>query len=81
MADTDPGVVVRPLAEGDLAEADRIFRVAFGTFLGAPDPEHFFGDADYVRSRWLADPGAAFARPAHGPAGIFRATRAVGRSE
>ena len=60
MADTDPGVVVRPLAEGDLAEADRIFRVAFGTFLGAPDPEHFFGDADYVRTRWLADPRAAF---------------------
>jgi GNAT superfamily N-acetyltransferase len=60
MAHTDPAVVVRPLAEADLAEADRIFRVAFGTFLGAPDPELFFGDADFVRTRWLADPKAAF---------------------
>ena len=28
------GARVRPLAEEDLDEADRIFRVAFGTFLG-----------------------------------------------
>jgi hypothetical protein len=54
-------VRVRPLIEGDLDEADRIFRVAFGTFLGAPEPEGFFGDADYVRTRWRADPGAALA--------------------
>jgi GNAT superfamily N-acetyltransferase len=54
-------VRVRPLIEGDLDEADRIFRLAFGTFLGAPEPEGFFGDADYVRTRWRADPGAALA--------------------
>ena len=30
---------------GDLDEADRIFRVAFGTFLGVPEPEPFFGAA------------------------------------
>ena len=54
-------VRVRPLIDGDLDEADRIFRVAFGTFLGAPEPEGFFGDADYVRTRWRADPGAALA--------------------
>ena len=39
-------VTVRPLVEADLDEVDRIFRIAFGTFLGAPDPERFFGDAD-----------------------------------
>lgn len=58
----DSGEVrVRPLIDGDLDEADRIFRVAFGTFLGAPEPEGFFGDADHVRTRWRADPGAALA--------------------
>ena len=54
-------VRVRPLAAGDLDEADRICRVAFGTFVGVPQPEHFFGDADMVRTRWRADPGAALA--------------------
>ena len=55
------GVRVRPLAAGDLDDADRICRVAFGTFNGAPEPERFFGDAEMVRTRWQADPGAALA--------------------
>jgi hypothetical protein len=55
------GVHVYPLAEQDLDEADRICRVAFGTFLGMPEPEKCFGDADHVRTRWKADPGAALA--------------------
>lgn len=54
-------VRVRPLAEADLDEADRICRVAFGTFLGAAEPERFFGDADVVRTRWRANPGGALA--------------------
>jgi hypothetical protein len=45
-----------PLQGEDLAEADRIFRVAFGTFLGLPNPIEFAGNADYVRTRWTADP-------------------------
>jgi predicted N-acetyltransferase YhbS len=49
-------VFVRPLEERDLARADRIFRVAFGTFLGLPNPETFTGDCNYVRTRWLANP-------------------------
>jgi GNAT superfamily N-acetyltransferase len=52
--------------ESDLAEADRTFRVAFGTFMGAPDPESFFGDADYIRTRWRAAPEAALAAEAEG---------------
>ncbi len=52
---------MRPLVEGDLAEADRIVRLAFGTFLGLPDPSRFMGDAAYVRTRWKADPSAALA--------------------
>ena len=39
-------VVVRTLAEDDLPEAQRIVRLAFGTFLGAPDPEGFWSDRD-----------------------------------
>lgn len=35
-------------------------RLAFGTFLGLPDPMVFTGDAAYVRTRWRADPSAAF---------------------
>jgi len=57
MADGD--VEVRPLAAAGLDEADRVFRVAFGTFLGAPEPETFFGDADSLRTRWRANPESA----------------------
>ena len=60
MADVSP-VVIRPLTEADLADADRVFRMAFGTFLGAPEPRRFFGDAEFVRTRWRADNDAAFA--------------------
>jgi GNAT superfamily N-acetyltransferase len=60
MADVSP-VVIRPMTEADLADADRVFRVAFGTFLGAADPRQFFGDAEFVRTRWHADHHAAFA--------------------
>lgn len=57
---------VSPLGEADLDRADEIFRVAFGTFLGAPEPKTFFGTADYVRTRWAADPQAAFAATVEG---------------
>src|SRR5258708_6701749 len=53
-------IVVRPLRESDLDAADRIFRLAFGTFLGLPDPMAFAGDTDYVRSRFRARPDGAF---------------------
>jgi GNAT superfamily N-acetyltransferase len=59
-------IEIKPLTEADLDAADRVFRVAFGTFMGAPEPETFFGDADYVRTRWRANPKAAFAAWANG---------------
>lgn len=52
---------IRPLREGDLDAADRVMRLAFGTFIGLPEPQTFMGDADYVRTRWRADPSAGFA--------------------
>src|ERR1700751_4878749 len=51
---------VSPLDEKDLPEAGRIFRLAFGTFLGAPDPETFWRDRDYVQSRARAVHVASF---------------------
>jgi GNAT superfamily N-acetyltransferase len=59
-------VSIRPLEENELEEADRIFRLAFGTFLGLPDPLMFLGDAGYVRTRWQADPASAFAAEVDG---------------
>ena len=51
------------MREADLGRADEIVRVAFGTFLGVPDP---FGTADYVHTRFAADPHAAFAATVDG---------------
>jgi|HubBroStandDraft_6_1064221.scaffolds.fasta_scaffold02175_12 GNAT superfamily N-acetyltransferase len=40
------------LKKAELAEADRILRVAFGTFLGLPNPAGFMDDRDLLISRW-----------------------------
>jgi GNAT superfamily N-acetyltransferase len=45
-------VKVAPLKEGELKEADRIVRLAFGTFLGVPNPSEFMGDRDFMTPRW-----------------------------
>ncbi|MFZ5450087.1 MAG: GNAT family N-acetyltransferase [Thermodesulfobacteriota bacterium] len=58
--------MIRPLQETDLPLADRIFRLAFGTFNGLPNPLEFGGDLDKIRSRWLADPNAAFGAEVNG---------------
>ena len=52
-------VSVRPMQQGDLEEARRIFRLAFGTFIGVPEPETFWADREYVFTRWRTDPHAA----------------------
>ena len=51
---------IRPLTAQDLSEAGRIIRLAFGTFMGAPEPEQFWADMDYANTRWHTDPTAAF---------------------
>jgi predicted N-acetyltransferase YhbS len=53
-------VTVRPMLAGDLAEATRIFRVAFGTFFKVPDPGRFRLDLSLIETRWRTDPAAAF---------------------
>ena len=59
--DTKNRPIVRALNEKDLPEAARIVRLAFGTFLGAPDPETFWNDRDYVYGRYRAPHVASFA--------------------
>jgi GNAT superfamily N-acetyltransferase len=41
-----------PLKESELEEADRIVRLAFGTFLGLPNPIEFMGDRGCIEPRW-----------------------------
>ena len=59
-------ISVRPLQEKDLPVADHIFRLAFGTFLGVPEPAAYKSDVSYVKTRWTANPKAAFAAQADG---------------
>jgi GNAT superfamily N-acetyltransferase len=54
-------ISIRQLRESELTEADHIFRLSFGTFLGLSDPLSFFGDADYVKTRFYSNPSAAYA--------------------
>jgi GNAT superfamily N-acetyltransferase len=64
------------MRESDLPPASRILRLAFGTFIGAPDPENFRADRDYVTTRFRANPDAALAAEAEGTvAGSNFATR------
>ena len=45
-------IKVSSLKESELDEADRIVRLAFGTFLGVPNPLEFMGDRTFLKSRW-----------------------------
>ncbi len=58
--------VIRSLKEADLGEADMVSRLSFGIFLGLPDPMSFFGDADYIRTRFRADPSLSLAAEVDG---------------
>lgn len=42
---------IRPLERHEVAEAARLFRLAFGTYLGLPDPTHFAKGADIIGTR------------------------------
>lgn len=59
-------VSIEQLQAGDLAEADRISRLAFGTFLGLADPATFDEGSEFIRARWSADPSATFAAKIEG---------------
>jgi GNAT superfamily N-acetyltransferase len=49
---SNPSVKVGPLKKTEVEEASRIVRLAFGTFLGMPNPLDFMGDRDLFTPRW-----------------------------
>jgi predicted N-acetyltransferase YhbS len=53
-------VTIRPMAEADLPQADKVFRLAFGTYMGFKPPESFGGDSDAIATRWRANPDQTF---------------------
>jgi GNAT superfamily N-acetyltransferase len=50
----EQAVQISSLRKSELADADRVVRLAFGTFLGMPNPLEFMGDRDFVSPRWRA---------------------------
>lgn len=59
-------LVIRPMETRDVPEAARVCNLAFGTFVGHPEPERFFGDMDYFRARVGAPNTAAFVAERNG---------------
>ncbi|MBE9051766.1 GNAT family N-acetyltransferase [Nostocales cyanobacterium LEGE 11386] len=59
-------VSIRLLQANELAAADHIFRLAFGTLLGLPEPSCYKEDATFLLHRWQTDPTAAFAAEVDG---------------
>ena len=52
---------IRPMEKRDRDEAQRIVRLAFGTFFGVPDLNNFWTDRDYASGRQGAEHVEAFA--------------------
>lgn len=53
-------ITIRPMAEQDIPSVNKIISLAFGTFIGVPEPERWSEDRDYGRVRFAIDPSAAF---------------------
>ncbi|HLJ76322.1 MAG TPA: GNAT family N-acetyltransferase, partial [Acidobacteriaceae bacterium] len=47
-------VRIGPLQRNEVEEADRIMRLAFGTFLGMPDPMAFLGGRSFIAPRFAS---------------------------
>ena len=62
-------IEIHLMRQSDIPQADRIMRLAFGTFLGLPDPFSFMGDASYVKTRYIANPSAALVAEVDGKLG------------
>jgi N-acetylglutamate synthase-like GNAT family acetyltransferase len=58
--------LVRGMEASDLATARSIMRIAFGTFIGVPDPNSFAADKEYIATRWKANPESALVAEANG---------------
>jgi predicted N-acetyltransferase YhbS len=62
----DARTAIRPMAARDVAEAARLSRLAFGTFMQAPDLASFRRDLGTVETRFVTDPGLALVAEADG---------------
>jgi hypothetical protein len=51
-------MIIRPLQEQELSQADHVFRLAFGTAAQLSNPLQMFGDAGYMQ-RWYLKTGCA----------------------
>ncbi len=49
---TNQSIKIGLLKQSELEEAGRILRLAFGTFLGLPNPQDFMDDRDLITPRW-----------------------------
>ena len=49
---TNLAIKVGLLKQSEVEDADRIVRLAFGTFLGLPNPLDFMGDRSFMTARW-----------------------------
>lgn len=58
-------MIIRPLQWQELSQADRVFRLAFGTAANLSDPLQIFGDAGYMH-RWYLSTGCAIAAEENG---------------
>jgi len=54
------GILIRPMAAEDLDAAAHVWRLAFGTHFGAPEPARFRSDMRIVETRFATDPKMAF---------------------
>ncbi|MBG1261356.1 GNAT family N-acetyltransferase [Nostoc commune] len=52
-------ISIRRLQQSELAIADQVFRLAFGTFRKHPEPAKYGGDMTFMK-RWFTDPTAVF---------------------
>lgn len=59
-------LAIRAMRQSDLAAADRVFRLAFGTWFQVPDPMQFRGDAALFEPRLSANPDGGVVAEADG---------------
>ncbi len=59
-------ILVRPVREEELDEADRLLRLTFGTQYGLTNPLETFGDRDMIASRWRGSTSVILVTEAEG---------------
>ena len=60
MRSGESGIAIRAMTAADLAVAAHVWRLAFGTHFGAPEPARFREDMRFIETRFATDPAMAF---------------------